>query len=160
MANFLLPIVRHTDRAYELRNARSGRVVARTIIPAFDSSARRKGLLGRESLEDGVAMIIAPTNAIHTFWMRFPIDVAFVRRDGIVTKVSEGLAPWRASVGAGAYAVVELASGALRRGDVKVGDTLTLTSYSDGMDERCEPGRLVVADSLGGSTQVLNAKEV
>jgi uncharacterized membrane protein (UPF0127 family) len=154
MPNFLLPMIRHADRAHELRNSRNGRVVADTVIPAFESSSRRKGLLGRDSFPDGSAMIIAPTNAIHTFWMRFAIDVMFVRRDGVVVKVQERLAPWRAAVGAKAYAVIELPAGALRRGDVKVGDALALVLSPDAKDERFELGRLFRPDAIEGSSQV------
>ena len=89
MVNFLLPFIRRSGGPYELRNARTGRVLAHTIIPAFESASRRKGLLGRDSLNDGAAMIIAPSNAIHTFGMRFPIDVVFVRRNGAIVKIRE-----------------------------------------------------------------------
>ena len=160
MPNFLLPMIRHADRAYELRNVRNGQVIADTVIPAFESGSRRKGLLGRDSFPDGSAMIIAPTNAIHTFWMRFPIDVLFVRRDGVVVKIQEHLAPWRAAVGATAYAVIELPAGGLGRGDVRVGDALTLALSPDARDERFELGRLFSADSTGDSTQVRSGSEV
>jgi uncharacterized membrane protein (UPF0127 family) len=164
MANFLLPMIRHAGRAYELRNTRNGRVIADTVIPAFDSGARRKGLLGRDSFPDGSAMIIAPTNAIHTFWMRFPIDVLFVRRDGFVVKVQERVAPWRAAVYPSAYAVIELAAGALRGGDVMVGDVLSLAPSlafsSDATDERFELGRLFASQSISESTQVRSESEV
>ena len=154
MPNFLLPMIRHADRPYQLRNTRNGRVIADTVIPAFESGARRKGLLGRDSFPDGSAMVIAPTNAIHTFWMRFPIDVLFVRRDGVVVKIQEALSPWRAAVGARAYAAIELAAGALRRHDVQVGDVMSLVFSSDATDERFEIGRLFGADSIGARTQV------
>jgi len=160
MANFLLPMIRHADRAYELRNVRNGQLVAHTVIPAFDSSARRKGLLGRDSFPEGSAMIIAPTNAIHTFWMRFAIDVVFVRRNGAVVKVQERLAPWRAAVGATAYAVIELPAGALRHVDVRVGDVLALALSPDATDERFELGRLFAADSISGTAQVHSGSEV
>lgn len=126
MANFLLPLIRYSDRAYELKNARTGRVIAQTVIPAFDSDARRKGLLGRDSFEEGSAMVIAPSNAIHTFWMRFPIDALFVRRDGVVVKVRRSIPSWRAVGALGAYAVIELPAGTLAADDVRVGDVLTM----------------------------------
>ena len=160
MANFLLPMIRRADQAYELRNSRTGEVVAGTVIPAFESSARRKGLLGRNSFPDGSAMIIAPTNAIHTFWMRFPIDVVFVRRDGSVVKVQERLAPWRAAVALSAYAVVELPAGALRRSGVKVGDILSLVISSDVTDERFDLGRLFAADIIRATPQLHGVAEV
>ena len=160
MANFLLPMIERAEGAYELRNVRTGRLVAHTIIPAFESATRRKGLLGRDSLEDGVAMIIAPSNAIHTFWMRFPIDVAFVRRNGEVVKVQEALAPWRAAVAVTAYAAIEFAAGTLRRADVRVGDSLSLKACSDAMDERFELGRIAVVNTASDDRQVLTAARV
>jgi uncharacterized membrane protein (UPF0127 family) len=126
MANFLLPLIKGAGGAYQLRNARSGCLVAETVIPAFEPAARRKGLLGRDSFAKGSAMVIAPTNAIHTFWMRFAIDVLFVRRNGTVVKVARNVPPWRAVVGLRGYAVIELPAGALAPGDVAVGDVLAL----------------------------------
>jgi uncharacterized membrane protein (UPF0127 family) len=126
MANFLLPLIEDADGVYQLRNVRNGLLVAETVIPAFEPAARRKGLLGRDSLAEGSAMVIAPTNAIHTFWMRFPIDVLFVRRNGTVVKVARNVPPWRAVVGLRGYAVIELPSGALAPGAVAEGDVLAL----------------------------------
>jgi uncharacterized membrane protein (UPF0127 family) len=126
MANFLLPLIKDAGGTYQLQNARNGRLVAETVIPAFEPAARRKGLLGRDSLAEGSAMVIAPTNAIHTFWMRFAIDVLFVRRNGTVVKVARNVPPWRAVVGWRGYAVIELPAGALAPGDVTVGDVLAL----------------------------------
>jgi hypothetical protein len=53
--------------SFRLVNERTGGVVADHLIGAFDSKARRTGLLAHESMPAGTAMIIAPTNAIHTF---------------------------------------------------------------------------------------------
>jgi uncharacterized protein len=132
MANFLLPMIRRADEAYELRNERNARVLAHTVIPAFEPAARRKGLLGRDSLRDGSAMVLAPTNAIHTCGMRFAIDVVFVRRNGVVVKVRSGVPPWRAVVSLPAYAVIELPSGTLGPDDVKVGDVLAVAPAEAG----------------------------
>ena len=131
MTNFLLPLIRFADRSYELRNARTGRVIAQTVIPAFESDARRKGLLGRDSFEKGSAMVIAPSNAIHTFFMRFPIDVLFVLRNGAVAKVRRNVPPWRAAASLWAYAVIELPAGTLGVDDARVGDVLTMVAAVD-----------------------------
>jgi len=72
-------------------------------------------------------MIIAPTNAIHTFFMRFQIDVAFVTRDGRVLKIRHALRPWRMAAAWGAFAVIELSAGGLARADTQVGDRLIVT---------------------------------
>jgi uncharacterized protein len=135
MANFLLPLIRFADRAHELRNTRTDRLIAERVVPAFESDARRKGLLGRDSFEKGSAMVIAPSNAIHTLFMRFPIDVLFVRRNGVVVKVRRNIPPWRAVASLWAYAVIELPAGTLRVDDVRVGDVLTVVAAVEGVVE-------------------------
>jgi uncharacterized membrane protein (UPF0127 family) len=64
---------------------------------------------------------------VHTFFMRFPIDLVFAARDGRVVKIRSGVGPWRISAAAGAFAVVELASGAAGRAGLRVGDRLVAT---------------------------------
>lgn len=85
------------------------------------------GLMGRKGLDEGEALYIAPCSSIHTFFMRFPIDVAFVDRENRVVKVAEAVKPWRVLMGAkGAHAVVELSAGSLGRAGVADGDQLEL----------------------------------
>ena len=111
---------------FALTNTRNGRLVARTLLTAFDSSSRRKGLLGRDSLADGAAMIIAPSSAVHTFAMRFAIDLMFVSKDGRVLKVKREVKPRRIAAAWRAFAVVELPAGAIERSDTRPGDRLRL----------------------------------
>jgi uncharacterized membrane protein (UPF0127 family) len=58
--------------------------------------------------------------------MKFPIDLAFVGRDGRVRKVREAVRPWRMAAALRAYAVIELPAGVLRSTDTVVGDTLVI----------------------------------
>jgi uncharacterized protein len=102
------------------------RPVAATIEPAFDSASRRRGLLGRDALDPDTAVIIAPSNAVHTFFMRFPIDLIFAARDGRVLKLRYNVRPWRLSASMRAFAVVELAAGTLAKTGVHVGDKLAV----------------------------------
>jgi uncharacterized membrane protein (UPF0127 family) len=138
MANFLLPLIKRGDRPYELRNGRTGRSIAQDVIAAFEPAARRKGLLGRDSFAKGSAMVIAPSNAIHTFWMRFAIDALFVRRDGTVVKVCRNLVPWRMAAALWAYAVIELPAGTLAADDASVGDVLTVVAVAECAVEAAE----------------------
>ncbi len=124
MKSFLSPLLRDESTPHVLENARTGAVVADHLLTAFDSDSRRQGLLGRDSLPDGNALIIAPSNAVHTFFMRFPIDIAFVRRDGRVIKVKSAVGPRRLSAAFRGFAVVELAAGALARSGTVSGDLL------------------------------------
>jgi uncharacterized membrane protein (UPF0127 family) len=123
---FLKPLLGKSDVPCRLVNQRNDHVVAETVFAAFDSASRRKGLLGRDGLAAGTALIIAPTNAIHTWFMRFDIDVAFVAKDGRVVKVSHRLRPWRLFAALRAYAAIELPPGALAASDTAPGDTLAL----------------------------------
>jgi len=107
-----------------LRNTRTGLMVATKLETAFDSSNRRKGLLGRDGLAPGQALIIAPTNLVHTFTMRFPIDILFVGRDGRVIKARHTVPPRRIAGAFGGFAVVECASGQIERTGTRVGDSL------------------------------------
>ncbi len=124
MPSFLTPLLRDSARHFTLHNARSGHTVASQLLPAFESAARRKGLLGLDGLAPGSAIIIAPTNAIHTWFMRFPIDVAFVTKEGRVVKVKARLGPWRMAAAWSAYAVVEMAAGGFGASGTAVGDHL------------------------------------
>ena len=123
-ASFLGPILTAPNARWVLRNARHAGIVAGTIETAFDSPTRNRGLLGRSGLADGHALILAPCSSIHTFFMQFAIDVAFVDRDGVVLRVRKVLGPWRLQISVRAFAVVELASGSLDRSDTRAGDRL------------------------------------
>jgi uncharacterized protein len=126
MATFLTPLTRTGAVSFVLRNLRTGATVAERLLPAFDSETRRTGLLKHSSLPQGEAMVIAPTNAIHTFFMRFPIDVAFVARDGRIVKIRPAMPAWRMSAAWGGYAVVEMAAGEFARSGTLPGDHLVV----------------------------------
>jgi uncharacterized membrane protein (UPF0127 family) len=126
--SFLTGLLRSADRQYSLQNVRSGRVVANRVELALDSQSRRRGLLGRDEFAKGAALIIAPCSSIHTFFMRFAIDVVFVSRDGRVLKTYSALVPWRMAFSLGAFAVIELPAGAISRSDPKPGDSMQLTT--------------------------------
>jgi uncharacterized membrane protein (UPF0127 family) len=122
---FLAPAREATD-LIALVNDRTGEVVASAVELAESSASRRRGLLGRSSLDPSAALIIAPCSSVHTFFMRFVIDVVFVDRGGRVRKIAHDLKPWRIAGSLRAYAVIELNGGAARRSDVLVGDSLSL----------------------------------
>jgi len=91
---------------------------------AGDSTTRRKGLLGRDALDRDVGFVIAPTQGVHTFGMRFPIDIVGVARDGRVVKVRGEVPPRRLVFALRAFAILELAAGVARRAAIAVGDRL------------------------------------
>lgn len=113
-----------------LMNERTRERVAAAVEIAATRRSRRRGLLGRDRLDETSAMLLAPCNAVHTVGMRFAIDVVFVDRQGYAVKVVRGLRPWRIALAAGARAVVELPAGSLAWGQVLPGDRLYLTPAS------------------------------
>ncbi len=113
-----------------LRNTRTGTILATHIELAGDSATRRRGLLGRDCLDAGHAFAIAPCNAIHMFFMRFAIDVLFVRRDGRVVKCAHDVRPWRIALAPTAYAAIELPAGTLRATKTERGDRMVFEPAS------------------------------
>jgi uncharacterized membrane protein (UPF0127 family) len=109
-----------------LMNARTAKVVAEQIEMADTRESRRKGLLGRDRLDASAALILRPCFSVHTVGMRFPIDVLFVDRDGVIVRVVRNLVPWRIAAAWGAHAVVEVAAGTAA--DVQRGDRLYLAA--------------------------------
>jgi uncharacterized membrane protein (UPF0127 family) len=123
--SFLQPYLSRPGGGWSVRNrSTGGSTLASSIIPAFDRKARNRGLLGHDSLRPGVAMLLAPCNGVHTWFMRFPIDVIFVGRTGRVLKIRRAVAPFRLAFRLGAFAVIELAAGSSSH--TSVGDTLFL----------------------------------
>jgi hypothetical protein len=114
---FLAPLLREPDRLWALEEVTSSRTIVSRVHAAVDSRSRKRGLLGRTSLDD-IALVIAPCNAVHTFFMRFPIDILFVDRQGRVLRVAREVRPWRIAAAWRAFAVVELAATAAGRIDV------------------------------------------
>lgn len=103
-------------------NATRGATVASRVETAATPATRSQGLLGRDGLAEGEALWIVPCPMIHTFFMRFAIDVLFLDRDLKVVRVIENLKPWRLSPWVwAAHSVLELAGGALK-GSVRPGD--------------------------------------
>ncbi len=84
------------------------------------------GLMGVESLEAGEGLLIQPCNAIHTHFMRFPIDVLYVSQEDKVVAIEEAMAPWRfGRIRRDARYVIELAAGTIAATGTEVGDRVT-----------------------------------
>jgi uncharacterized membrane protein (UPF0127 family) len=126
-AHFLRPLIDAPNQPFELRNGSSNEVIAPHVEPALDSASRRRGLLGRDALPVDTAFVIAPTNAVHTFGMRFPIDLLFVRRDGRVVKRVVAVPRRRMSAALRAFAVIEFCANHPGVAMTRVGDQLQLT---------------------------------
>jgi hypothetical protein len=126
MSHFLRPLLRSDGTARALVNERTGSILAAVVEVALDSKTRRRGLLGRDGLPDLHALVLAPCNAIHTCFMRFPIDVIFAARDGRVLKTVDRIGAWRVAASLRAFAAIEVPAGTLRRKGLSCGDCLVI----------------------------------
>jgi uncharacterized protein len=85
---------------------------------------RMRGLMGRDDVEG--ALVLRPCRHVHTFGMRFPIDVAFCDAAGVVLHLST-LAPRRMSrpVLRAAFAI-EAHAGSFDRWNLRPGDVVEI----------------------------------
>jgi uncharacterized membrane protein (UPF0127 family) len=121
--HFLEPLLAASG-ACELRVEGREAPAASLLVGAFDSESRRRGLLGKDGLPAGEALAIAPCNAVHTFFMRFAIDVVFAARDGRVLAIRRAVEPWRLAMCVRAFATIEFAAGGASTAGLSVGDVL------------------------------------
>ncbi len=111
----------------QLVNRSKDSVLADNIEPALTFITRLKGLMGRSQITPGYSLWLRPCSAVHTFFMRFPVDVIFVSKDWRVVGTKKNMHPWRAT---GFYSdvvhVFEFAAGTLNNTGTEVGDRLLL----------------------------------
>lgn len=103
-----------------------GEVICSDLTIADRPRTRMRGLLGRDSLNEGEGMLLRPAGSVHTAFMRFEIDVVYLDRRHRVIGVVHELRPWRMSGRRGARAVVELPAGEARRRRIEAGATLAV----------------------------------
>jgi uncharacterized membrane protein (UPF0127 family) len=100
-----------------------GEVLA-SLEVAESARDRGRGLLGRDGVEG--AVYLAPAKSVHTFGMRFPIDVAFVDKDMVVLRTLTmkrwrlGRPCWKA------HGVIEAEAGAFAHWNLRTGDQLAI----------------------------------
>ena len=111
--------------AVVLRREDNGQIVCEHCVVADTLSRRMRGLLGRRELLPGEGIVLRPGWSVHTAFMGFSIDVAFIDSDQVVLRVIAGLKPWKTAICRGAHDVVELANGELARRGLGVGDRVT-----------------------------------
>lgn len=88
---------------------------------------RMCGLLPRSSLAPSEGLWLRPCNSVHTFFMRFTMDAAFIDKAGKVVAIYDSMKPWRHSwIHLRAVSVLETAGGVLRSAGVKEGEVLEL----------------------------------
>jgi len=93
---------------------------------ADTSEKRRTGLLKHERLNPGEGLWIVPCESVHTFFMKFPIDLVYLDKQKKVRKLRHKVPAWRLSACLSAHSVLELPAGTLEQTGTQVGDELTV----------------------------------
>ncbi len=113
----------------KVRNTTRGVYLATEAGMATGLLSRGLGLMFRKGLPEGGGLVLIPEGQIHMFFMRFPLDVIHVGRDGVVLRILHGIKPWRVGpMVRKCRMVIELPAGAAARTGTEVGDVLTLES--------------------------------
>ena len=111
-------------------NVTRGTVLASSLEVADSGPARNKGLLDRNSLPPGGGLWIIPCQSVHTFFMRFPIDLVYVDSRRRVRKTRTSVGPSRISFCLTAQSVIELPAGAIQQSKTQRGDTLQIETIN------------------------------
>lgn len=133
-------------RIVELRTE-DGKSIARARM-AHTFGARWTGLLRQSTLETKEGLLLVPGGSIHTFGMRFPIDVVFLDRQLRVVRLLQHMAPWRFALGpAETRLVLELRAGRITEVGLAL-DANVCACFDDEESEEVVPGiRARVRDS-------------
>ena len=111
------------------RNANTASVVADNVTVAATRATRRTGLLNHTSLPKGEALWIVPSRGVHTFGMKFTIDVVALDECGTVIDLVPGMKPWRIRLPRrGTAGVLELPEGSIAAEGIKVGHRILFQS--------------------------------
>jgi uncharacterized protein len=97
-------------------------------VKTADSFFRKLfGLVFSAPLKEGEGLLIDSCSSIHTFWMRYPIDVLFLDSNNRVIKLFEDLKPFRVTPFIkGVAKTIELKSGTVKACSINTGDCLKL----------------------------------
>ena len=105
-------------------------MIAHAAELADTSAKRRVGLLKHSGLAQGEGLWIVPCESVHTFFMKFPIDLAYLDKRQKVRKVRHAVPAWRLSACLTAHSVLELPAGTLQRTGTEAGDQLVIEKLS------------------------------
>ncbi len=113
----------------KLFNSTKNILLVEKLEVASNIFTRMRGLLGRPSLPAQSALWIHSCSSIHTFFMQFTIDVAFVDKNLRVKKIYQNIKPWRITLPVlGASSVIECPKGILSSDKIEIGDKLNVVS--------------------------------
>lgn len=115
---------------YKIINATEGREIVSSAKVASSFSSRLLGLMFKKKIKNEQALIFYQAPSIHTFFMRFPIDIIFLDKKMKVKRIVNCLRPWKAIICKGAYATIEFSSGKIKDGNINLDDQIKILPQS------------------------------
>jgi len=110
-------------------NSSQNNLIADSVKVAENFFTRSIGLLSRKSISNNEALIIKPCGSIHTFFMRFDIDVLFVNKKNEIIALYENVKPFRIlPIHLTSSYVIELAAGSISDKNISKGDLISIKS--------------------------------
>jgi uncharacterized membrane protein (UPF0127 family) len=95
------------------------------ILRATGFWQRFRGLMWTNALPSEQALLIQHCNSVHTFFMRFPLDVVYLNKQMQIVKLQGNVPPWRMSWGGvDAHHTLEMAAGGIDRFKLHIGGTI------------------------------------
>lgn len=114
-----------------VENTRLGRELAARVGMADGWLTRLRGMWGRPEPGPGEGLFLTPCSSVHMYWMRFPLDVAFLDRNGEVIAIYPSLSPGsRTRWHRNAAHALELRGGAFSDSGTAVGDRLVWSAVT------------------------------
>jgi uncharacterized membrane protein (UPF0127 family) len=114
-----------------VRNQTRDTILGDSVAVADTSSTRRTGLLKHEKLNPGEGLWIVPCESVHTFFMKFPIDLVYLDKQRKVRKVRHRVPAWRLSMCLSADSILELPAGTAEQSGTQVNDQLKLEKLAE-----------------------------
>jgi uncharacterized membrane protein (UPF0127 family) len=112
------------DFQWSLEDRLTGRIVVQRLAIAATWWSRFWGLQFRAPIAPDCGLLLVPCSGIHTCWLRFSLDLAFVDHSGTILGIRRNVRPWRiATAPSKTHAVLEMRAGAL---NLHVGDSIRL----------------------------------
>lgn len=119
----------------ELRDWETGECIASQVEEASTFFARLRGWMFTPPPNADRALHITPCRSVHTFFMKYPIDVLYLDASGTVVGFDESLRPYRVGrVVPNARTVVELPAGRIRETRIAIGQRLEFQSIARGAE--------------------------
>jgi uncharacterized protein len=148
------------------RNVNLNSVIADKVGVAATRPARRTGLLNHDRLEPGEALWIVPSRGVHTFGMKFTIDVIALDERGVIIDCVPNMKPWRIRLPRrGTAGVLELPAGRVAASGTELGHRilfeLTATEFTESPEpRRIQKGESALSSPKKGTAAVFDAGEI